>query len=233
MRISVYGKDGRFECLKKILHDMGHEICGDGELVVSGFPCPVVVPVGVKLVSCGPGCAPDGVFDIMKDEEYLRENAYLTAEGAVYALMGSVPRTVRGMDCMVVGWGRIGRELCRLLHKMGARVRVMTRRREAWPEIEMCGGVPGLTDKIYTYISDSSTVFSTPPYPVIGRRELERAGNAVIIDLASAPYGVDLKIAEELGVKAWREPALPGRYCPENAAWAIVSSMRRGGMLDG
>ena len=39
--------------------------------------------------------------------------------------------------------------------------------------------------------------------------------------------------ARELGVMAWREPGLPGRYCPENAARAIFDALMRGGALDG
>ena len=55
---------------------------------------------------------------------------------------------------------------------------------------------------------------------------------ALIIDLASLPCGVDLRAAWALGLRAWREPGLPGRHCPESAAAALYRAMRRGGAED-
>ncbi len=79
-------------------------------------------------------------------------------------------------------------------------------------------------------------VFSTPAFPVLGRGELERAdAGALLIDLASPPYGIDLEAARALNLRAWREPALPGRYCPESAARVLMShvlALRKGGPID-
>ena len=235
MKICVAGKDGRFECLKKLLIHEGHEITNnDPDLVITNYPFPEGMPGGKVIAACGPKNAPDGIFDLMKDEEYLRDVAYMTAEGAVASAMMKTSHTIKDSRCLVVGWGRIGRALCALLHNIGAKVRVTTRRRDSWPEIESMGGVPGLTDSISTYIGESDVIFSTPPAMVIGRIELENARrDAAIIDLASPPYGVNLDAARELGVNAWREPALPGRYCPENAARAIYSALMRGGVVHG
>ena len=51
--------------------------------------------------------------------------------------------------------------------------------------------------------------------------------DAMVIDLSSAPYGVDLDAARRMGVRAWREPGLPGRYCPQSAAEAILRAIER------
>ena len=48
-----------------------------------------------------------------------------------------------------------------------------------------------------------------------------------VIDLTNAPYGVDLDAARRMGVRAWREPGLPGRYCPQSAAEAILRAIER------
>ena len=55
----------------------------------------------------------------------------------------------------------------------------------------------------------------------------EAKPNALIMDLASPPYGVDLHAAWNLGLRAWREPGLPGRYCPESAARALARAILR------
>ena len=41
--------------------------------------------------------------------------------------------------------------------------------------------------------------------------------SAVLIDVASAPYGFSLDDALALGLNAARENNLPGRYCPMSA----------------
>ena len=73
-------------------------------------------------------------------------------------------------------------------------------------------------------------MFSTPPARVLGRAELEHADrDALIVDLASPPYGVDLEAAQALNLRAWREPKLPGRYCPYSAARALMRAIFRAG----
>ena len=44
-----------------------------------------------------------------------------------------------------------------------------------------------------------------------------------------------VEAAHRLGLRAWREPGLPGRYCPESAALAIAAAfqkLRKGGNED-
>ena len=46
--------------------------------------------------------------------------------------------------------------------------------------------------------------------------------NTVIIDLASAPGGVDVSAAKRLGVKVITAPGLPGKYAPVSAGTIIT-----------
>jgi len=55
----------------------------------------------------------------------------------------------------------------------------------------------------------------------------------MLIDLASPPYGIDLRAAWNRGLRAWREPGLPGRYCPQSAAEAILNALDRIGRGEG
>ena len=87
---------------------------------------------GARLVFLGPGAPPAGLegfetFDLMADEAFLRRNAVLTAEGALFAAMRAQERALRDCDCLVIGWGRIGRALTEMLVALGARVTVASR----------------------------------------------------------------------------------------------------------
>ena len=77
---------------------------------------------------------------------------------------------------------------------------------------------------------DIDLVFNTAPALVLDGEALRSANrSAMLIDLASEPYGIDLKAAWSLGLRAWREPGVPGRYCPESAAAALYRAILRGG----
>lgn len=77
-------------------------------------------------------------------------------------------------------------------------------------------------------IPGNRIVFSTPPAHVIGETELRRLdADAIVIDVASAPYGVDFEAAKRIGRRAWLEPKLPGRYCPYSAALALKKAVLR------
>ena len=59
--------------------------------------------------------------------------------------------------------------------------------------------------------------------------QLERLGllnkDALILDLASAPYGTDFEAAKELGIKAMTAPGLPGKTAPKTAGKLIAESI--------
>ena len=71
-------------------------------------------------------------------------------------------------------------------------------------------------------------IFNTAPSMLLDAETLCGAErDALLVDLASPPYGIDLRAAWEQGLRAWREPRLPGRYCPESAARARLEAIER------
>lgn len=234
MKIAVVGNDMRFLQLSQLLARLGHDTgCRpeDAQLTVTAWPPHEKLGIGTA-VSCGPQSAPEGVIDLLKDEDYQRDIAYMTAEGAIAAAMTSDNCALRGAECLVVGWGRIGRALTEMLRGLGARVTVLTRRADAHPEIEGSGARAAFTADAAAQLPGKKFVFSTPPAMVLDQNALIHADKgAALIDLASPPYGVDIQAAERLELHAWREPGLPGRYCPKDAAVAIYRALVRAGAL--
>ena len=184
-----------------------------------------------KLFTCGPG-HPDAtdrrLIDLWTDEALLTENARMTAEGALASAMRASSSALGGMRCMVIGWGRIGRALTELLVALGARVTVCSRtpagrNRAAERGAEACD-----TGCIARSLPGHKLIYNTAPAMLLDAAALSRVdSDAMLIDLASPPYGVDLPAAWSLGLRAWREPGLPGRYCPHSAALAILGAMDR------
>ena len=188
-----------------------------------------------RIFLCGPK-SPETVdkriTDLWADEALQRDNARLTAEGAVAAIMRAGSRSIGDMACAVIGWGRVGSALGELLVAMGARVVVASRTRAHRNRAIERGAEAVSLEALPEVLPGMDAVFSTPPSTVLNEEVLSRVNpEALIVDLASPPYGVDLHAAWALGLRAWREPGLPGRYCPESAGMALLRAIERAGGL--
>ena len=183
------------------------------------------------VYACGPGhpVTADGrVRDLWTDETLLRENARLTAEGALASAMRASPRALIDLRCMIVGWGRIGRSLAELLVAMGVRVTMASRSAAGRNRAVERGTDAVDTARIADVLPGHDLIFNTAPAMVLDANVLRRADpDAMLIDLASPPYGIDLRGAWNRGLRAWREPGLPGRCCPQSAAIALLKAMDR------
>ena len=68
------------------------------------------------------------VYDALDDEDFLSENAEETAIGALGYILSSTDTAPRDTRFAIVGYGRIGSRLLRLLLFLGAHVKVYTGR---------------------------------------------------------------------------------------------------------
>ena len=187
-----------------------------------------------RVFACGPlhPDAADGrLVDLWRDEALILENARLTAEGAAASAMRASTGALRGARCMVIGYGRIGRALTEILVALGARVTVASRGTAGRNRAVERGAEVIPTACVTQVLPGQEIVFNTAPAKVLDEAALRRAdGGAMLIDLASLPYGIDLPAAWSLGLRAWREPGLPGRYCPRSAARALLDAIERHGL---
>ncbi len=188
---------------------------------------------GSTLLLCGPKFPEERLRDLRyvnlwEDERLLQENAWLTAEAAVAIAAGSLGRPLKDLRCAVIGYGRIGTALTEILLNLGARLKVFSSMDEKLKKIRAIGAEAEDVSMLASGILDRQIIISTAPAIILDEETLKHANrDAMIIDLASPPYGVDMEAAHRLGLKACREPGLPGRYCPVSAARAIYHAVLR------
>ena len=159
--------------------------------------------------------------DYFESEALQQKNAVPTAEGAVAILMREIPRTVKGLSVAVTGFGRIGKTLAALLLAMGARVTVVARREAALCEAAALGcHTLAITGKasLFALREGFDAIFNTVPYWLFDRDVLCGFNtDTLIVDLASAPGGVEATAAAACGVRVLWALALPGKYAPVSA----------------
>ena len=192
------------------------------------------LPNGAQLLHFGMVNPPDDIIekfrliDLSTDETLTMANARYTAEGAIAACMARLSVAMMDANCLIIGYGRIGHALCERLVALGAKVTVAARREEARKLANQRGANAISLEEMQYRLNGFDCIFSTPPERVLEAAQLARIrGDAMVIDLSSPPYGVDFSAAERLGVNAWLEPALPGRYCPKSAGWVLWQAAKR------
>lgn len=161
------------------------------------------------------------VYDVLKREELSVANAVPTAEGALQLAMEELPVTIDGASALIVGYGRIGKILARLLVAMGARVTVAARKAadRAWARVQGCTAVS--TAQLGA-LPPFDVVFNTAPSLLLTQAVLETfPPRTLLIDLASRPGGIDFDAAARLHLKTIWALSLPGRVAPKTAACII------------
>ncbi len=162
--------------------------------------------------------------DYGKDEATAILNAVPTAEGAIAIAIDNTPFTLWKSRCLVVGYGKIGKALSARLSQLGADVTVSARRDTDLAFIDANGLRSVLTANIIESINSYDIIFNTVDAPVIPREVLKNCKkDSLLIELASRPYGIDLKAAEELGLNVIMAQGLPGKIA-QNTAAEILSS---------
>lgn len=157
--------------------------------------------------------------DFLQREDFAILNAIPTAEGALEIAMGAMQSTIHGSHALVIGFGRIGKLLCRSLANLGAKVSASARRDEDFAWMTALGYNALHTLRLDGELGGFDVVFNTVPHLVLPHARLrELKKDAVIIDLASAPGGVDFKSADRLGLTCRWALSLPGKCAPESAA---------------
>lgn len=167
------------------------------------------------------------VEDYGAREEFAIRNAGPTAEGAAAIAMNEYPGTIGGSRCLIAGFGRVGKALAHLLRGMGAHVFVAARKPADLAWIQTLGYHPVPMEELGG--SDSyDMIFNTVPAMLFTRHILsELRGCALLVDLASAPGGVDFEAAEKIGIKALLAPSLPGVVAPKTAGEIIRETVCR------
>ena len=175
-------------------------------------------------------CADNGidVFDYYERDEFAIANAIPTAEGAIEIAMRETPTTLDGSLALVIGYGRIGKVLTKLLAALGVKVTASARKASDIAWIRAAGYEFTRTEKLAELLAEKrfDMIFNTVPHTVLGRNELEAIGKyGLIIDLASKPGGVDIEAADKLGINVIWALSLPGKVAPVTSGRIIADTV--------
>jgi dipicolinate synthase subunit A len=153
-------------------------------------------------------------------------NSIPTSEGAVMLAMQNSEITIHGSKTLVLGMGRAGMTLARLLKNMGALVQVGVMTKEQFARAHTMNLAPFYTENLESCVTGVDFVFNTVPALIISEKILASMNRqTVIIDLASAPGGTNFQYATQKGITALLAPGLPGKIAPKTAGIIIAEAV--------
>ena len=147
------------------------------------------------------------MIDLLKDPQYLMENAAITARCA--------PKLVdtdwKGLPVLILGWGRIGRFLALELRNLGACVTIAARKDADLATAQALGYGAATMEAVQKILPRFRVVFNTVP--------------AMILSTAGAPNCIPVELASKPGMSGGNivdGKGLPGRLAPEASGELIA-----------
>ena len=169
------------------------------------------------------------IIDLMEDEELTILNIIPTVEGAIQVAMENTETTIYNSNCLVLGYGRIGKLLSKNLKDLGANVSCVARKEKdlAWCKVYGYKAID-LND-LDKNLNNCDIIFNTVPSLILDDKKLKllKGQNTLIIELASSPGGIDFKKAEEYNIKVIKALGLPGKVAPLTAAKYIKYTLEK------
>lgn len=166
-------------------------------------------------------------YDYFISEPLTVKNAILTAEAAISIAIQSTKNSIFNSKSLVIGYGRIGRQLAKYLKVMGSHVTATSRDDGTRAIIDAEGFISLDTAQISNVCGDFDYIFNTVPFPVMDKEFFAKCKNTVFVEDLATNSGCDLNAALENGINASVYSGLPGKYSPCSAAEYIALEILR------
>lgn len=225
-----YITDNRMIYAGQYLESAGYEKTDntdDADFVILPIPVKKYMFDGLEGKTVFYGCGDYDGYDYNKNESFLLENAYLTAEGAFCLFKENYDTALYRAKVLITGYGRIAQALHRLLAAAGADVTVCSRSAQS-ESLAVFHGAKHIAFGELLKPSDYDAVFNTVAHIVFTKKELECLKKGTkIFDLASFPGGVDTLCAKSYNIELVDGKRLPARYSQKSAGCLIGKTVKQ------
>ncbi|MFW5998656.1 MAG: dipicolinate synthase subunit DpsA [Bacillota bacterium] len=157
-------------------------------------------------------------IELAKQDDLAILNAIPTAEESIKIAIEETETTIHSSNILIMGLGKVGLSLAWRLKNIGAKVYSVTRSKKAIARGNDLGFDMLKYNELENILPDMDIIYNTVPALILTASYFKYiTRDTVIIDLASAPGGIDFDKAEEQGIKAMLAPGLPGKSAPKTA----------------
>ena len=189
-----------------------------GELAVVGYG----IPKDMKHRLSDKGAL---VIDVSLDEDFLLENARLTAVAAAAKILSEENAAPGELTVGIIGYGRIGKRLLNILSLLGGKPTVFTSNENSRIELGMMGlsavSYGALeSEKALRELGHFDILINTAPDMLVKAEAVNALSDTKIIELASGNNFPS-------GLNVLRLPSLPAKAYPKSSGRALADSVLR------
>ena len=165
-------------------------------------------------------------IDFLQEQSVITQNTIAAAEGILAEAITRSPRSLFQSQCLVLGYGTCGSTLVSYLKRLGCHVTVYEKEKVRSLRAQITADRSVCQESLPEILKEADFIFNTAPAMVLPRAMLGYVReDCLILDLASAPGGVDYEAAEEMGIEAILLPGLPGKYAPVSLGECMAKKM--------
>ena len=162
------------------------------------------------------------------DDDLIGKNAVLTAFGALKIILEHIDFALPEGKYAITGYGRVAKETASVLTALSCDVTIFARNELQRNDAINNGCNAEKLTKLPCLIDGFDFVINTVPSLIIDDLTLKNMRkDSKIMELASAPYGLDFEKAREYSIDVIKAFGLPGKYTPKTAGEIIGKRIQR------
>ena len=156
------------------------------------------------------------------DQTFIEKNAVLTSFGALKILLEHIDFALPMGKYAVTGYGKVAKETVSLLKSLSCDVTVFARNPSQREDAIIKGCKAEPLTSLSRLSGEFDIVINTVPAHIIHEETIANMKKECkIIELASAPFGLDFDLARKHSVDVVKAIGLPGKYTPKSAGEII------------
>ena len=156
------------------------------------------------------------------DEAFIEKNAVLTAFGTLKIILEHIDFALPMGKFAVTGYGRVAKETASLLSSLSCNVTVFARNPSQREDAMIKGCKAHPITMLSSLAHEYDIIINTVPSQIFTEETSKNINEKCkVIELASAPYGLDFELLRKNGVEVIKAFGLPGKYTPKTAGEII------------
>ncbi len=255
MNFLIAGTDGKMSGCKNKLEFLGHNAkCCEGEEFLNALPFYENIILPLPTVANGAvvytGKTVAEIRDLLRpnqkvffgnipsdsfhengrsyyyNEGFLIKNSGLTAQGVLKIILDNTQKDFHTLSVAVLGFGRCGKAICKLLKNCGFQVTSFSRRSESKILAQSEGLMTDDMKNIDDTIRQFDIIVNTVPFNIISENGLDKLTQEnLYIETASKPYGFDILKSDIYSFRYVLGESLPGKFTPVSAGINIADTV--------
>jgi dipicolinate synthase subunit A len=156
------------------------------------------------------------LIDMMKNQNNILFNSYLTAEGLLSNIIQVVPFSLISANILILGYGNCGYRIAEIFSNLCNEIYIYDKDTSKYKETKATNIFP--ISNIQSSLENTNIIINTVPHAIIENTLYKyMSSDFYIFDIASTKNNFDSSQIKKHNINYNTCPGIPGRYSPKSA----------------